>query len=216
MDSFAVPIRADSVQAGRESDSPRGLKFFVLRGAAPRLARMISPRPRLSKGGSSPCSPFGLRVGPVPASPLLTGCGRCDLLLLQGRDEERAYFRSEQGTGRVRKKGRGLAGGAKGSRAASFHRHSQYRTSFYRLRRGALATGWTSAPSWGRKTNTGGLSSCLIFRNRCDNGNSGKCFQVIVKYRISKSGQPIRDPGSTLQNANIRGWQERCRRHRFT
>ena len=26
---------------------------------------------------------------------------------------------------------------------------------FYRLRRGALATGWTSAPFRGRKTNTG-------------------------------------------------------------
>jgi len=38
-----------------------------------------------------------LRVGPVPASPLLTDCGHWDFPALQGRGEERA-FRSEQGT----------------------------------------------------------------------------------------------------------------------
>jgi hypothetical protein len=48
-----------------------------------------------------------VRVAPVPASPLLTGCGRYDLPALQGRDEERA-FRSEQGTD-PRKEGRAAA-----------------------------------------------------------------------------------------------------------
>jgi hypothetical protein len=58
-----------------------------------------------------------VRVAPVPASPLLTGCGRYDLPAVQGRDEERA-FRSEQGTaprgGSGEGKNRGLARSAKG------------------------------------------------------------------------------------------------------
>src|SRR5689334_6271402 len=80
---------------------------MILGAFAPRPASRLSPRPRLSKGWSSPCSAFGLRVGPVPAAPLLTGCGRYDLADLQGRDEERA-FQVEQGTW-FRKEERGLA-----------------------------------------------------------------------------------------------------------
>jgi len=67
---------------------------------------------------------------------------------LQGRDEERAFpvrtrnWQFKEGRKR-------LCGGAKGSSAASLLRHGLYRL-FFRLRHGALAAGWTSAPSWGR------------------------------------------------------------------
>lgn len=40
----------------------------------------------------------------------------------------------------------------------------------------------------------------------------GKCFGIILKYRISKSRQPIRAWRFRLQNASIRGRQKRLRR----
>jgi hypothetical protein len=50
-----------------------------------RWVLVILPMLALKKG----CA--WVRVAPVPAAPLLTGCGRSDHSTLQGRDEERAF-----------------------------------------------------------------------------------------------------------------------------
>jgi hypothetical protein len=79
-----------------ESDGAERRSFSF--SGPPHPARIVSPRPRLSKGWSSPCSPCSplrdcawLRVGPVPAAPLLTGCGRYDLTIVQRRDKEQGF-----------------------------------------------------------------------------------------------------------------------------
>jgi hypothetical protein len=48
------------------------------------------------------------------------------------------------------------------------------------------------------------------------NRHSGKFSRIIRKYQNSKSRQPFREPRFTLQNANIRGRQERDRQPGFT
>jgi hypothetical protein len=84
---------------------------------------------------------------------------------VQGRDEERA-FRSELGTGvESRKEERGFAGGAKGSSTDSRKRYSQCRDFFLQLRRGALATGWTSAPSGGVRRIRGVFLNPMFFHD---------------------------------------------------
>jgi hypothetical protein len=90
----------------------------MLKMASPRPAWRVSLRPHLSKGWSSPSSPCSLccawvRVAPVPASPLLTGCGRSDNPTFAGTGRGTGFpvrTRNWQG----RKEERGLARGCKG------------------------------------------------------------------------------------------------------
>jgi hypothetical protein len=84
--TIPVPIRTESLQARRRCGQPYGLKFFCLRGGlrpvlheaylrvltCQKVVLAILPMLALKKG----CA--WVRVAPVPASPLLTGCGRSD------------------------------------------------------------------------------------------------------------------------------------------
>src|SRR5437588_10258596 len=101
--------------------------------------------------------------------------------ILQGRDEEQGLPVRTRNSTKEGKKGsdsiqhnrqqppggeaerKRLGGGSKGQQRGQFSRYRQFRNSFYRLRRGSLAACRTSAPSWGRKANTGGFLSCPDF-----------------------------------------------------
>jgi hypothetical protein len=159
------------IVAGQEENrTAQEGRSFCFKRAAPRLAEIVLRAVNCSKGGAGIFRQGSSEKssGP-PLRGLLTNPHHSAILLC--RDGTRnGLFRSEQGTGSFREgRGgsgksearlpavcrmarppeRGLAGGAKGSSAASFHRYSQCRYSFYRLRRGALAACRTSAPSGG-------------------------------------------------------------------
>ena len=134
---------------------PKRAEVFMLRGLRPVLhradlrvlAHQGAAKQKLARRQS--------RQAPLTVSVPGRAPGAAMRKILQGRDEEQGLpvrTRNWQFKGRKKEAWRG---GAKGSRTASRKRYSRCQYSFYRLRRGALATGWTSAPFRGRKTNTG-------------------------------------------------------------
>ena len=139
----------------RESDSPAGWSFCFKR-ASPRLAVIILRAVNCSKGGAGI---FRQGRGEKSSGPPLRGLltNPHHYVILPCRDGTRnGLFRSELGTGRVKEGRKRLGEGVQRAAAQpAGNNTSRCRNSFYRLRRGALATGWTSAPCGGVRRTRG-------------------------------------------------------------
>lgn len=165
MDNSPLPIRAESLRAGRRSGQPKRAGVFVLRGRPPTprgyggRSRPVLHRAYLRVLACQKAGPPHAR--PSPYAKRLRGTRRA----ARGSGPGFAAFDSLRalrssglaGTGRgtglpVRtrnwqsKEGRGLAGGAKGSSAASFQRCGLYRIS---AGKASLVGGRAAAPFLG-------------------------------------------------------------------
>lgn len=74
------------------ADAPTARLVWAGTEQQPQPASILRRVLSLSKGRSSPCSAYGLRVAPVPAAPLLTAFRALCRRGVQGRDEERAFL----------------------------------------------------------------------------------------------------------------------------